>query len=103
MAKLTAYGTGYELHGWIEEFIMRRWQKVMVNHRFSKTSVISGVPQSSVLDSLLFILFVDNITDLLPKPVSAKRFADDLKLYSTVSAKIDLSMALNTIKCWSEL
>ena len=45
MAKLTAYGIGYELHGWIEEFLTGRWQKVMVDHHFSKTSsVISGVP-----------------------------------------------------------
>ena len=104
MTKLTAYGIGYELHGWIEEFLTGRWQKVMVDHHFSKTSsVLSGVPQGSVLGPLLFILFIDDITDLLPKPISAKLFADDLKLYSDISAKTDLSMALETIERWSEL
>ena len=107
MAKLTAYGIpgiGYEFHGWIEEFLTGRWQKVMVEHHFSKpSSVLSGIPQGSVLGPLLFIVFIDDITDFLPKPISAKLFADDLKLFSDISAKTDISMALETIKRWSEL
>ena len=76
----------------------------MVDHHFSKTSsVLSGVPQGSVLGPLLFILFIDDITDLLPKPISAKLFADDLKLYSEISARTDPSMAFENIERWSEL
>ena len=55
---------------------------------------------------LFFILFIDDISDLLPKPVPAKLFADDLKIFQIfkdISAKIDLSMALKTIERWSEL
>ena len=100
MAKLIAYGIGYELHGWIEEFLPGRWQKVMVDHHhFSKTSsVLSGVPQGSVLGPLLFNSFIDDITDLLPRPISAELLGDDLKLYSDISAETDLSMALETIE-----
>jgi ribonuclease P/MRP protein subunit RPP40 len=103
LAKLTAYGIGYELHAWIGEFLVGRQQKVVVDHHFSKTiPVRSGVPQGSVLGPLLFLLFINDIFDSLPKPVTAQLFADDVKLYSSVTSKIDLVQALKNVENWSE-
>ena len=44
-------------------------------------SVFSEVPQGSVLHSLLFFLYVNNIPDLVHSKI--KNFADDIKIYTT--------------------
>ena len=107
LAKLTSYGIGYELHAWIAEFLAGRQQRVFVNSYFSKfVPVISGVPQGSVLGPLLFLIFINDIFDNLPQPVTAKLFADDVKLYSSVSANIDSShliTALKSLENWADI
>ena len=40
----------------------------------------SGVPQGSVIGTLLFLLFVNDIAELFVDPISCKLFADDVKL-----------------------
>ena len=107
LAKLTSYGIGYELHAWIAEFLAGRQQRVFVNSYFSKfVPVISGVPQGSVLRPLLFLILINDIFDNLPQPVTAKLFADDVKLYSSVSANIDSShliTALKSLENWADI
>ena len=51
-------------------------------HLSTSVNVISGVPQGSVIGPILFILFVNDIVDILPDSVHCKLFADDIKLYS---------------------
>ena len=51
--------------------------------------VDSGIPQGSVLGPLLFILYVNDIPDLVSSKV--KMFADDIKNYMQITSFSDLS------------
>ena len=46
---------------------------------------VNCVPQSSVLGNVLFVIFVTEICNLLPPNFSLKLFADDVKLYYTIT------------------
>ena len=50
--------------------------------------VISGVPQRMVLGPLLFLLYVNNLPDLVSSAV--KMFADDTKPYRSVCQASDV-------------
>ena len=50
-------------------------------------SVISGVPQNSVLGTVLFIIFVNDITCCMSDNVNVKLFADDAKTYAVINGQ----------------
>ena len=60
--------------------------------------------QGSVLEPLLFVLFIDDVTHLLDAPATCQLYTDDLKLYSTVELGNHNSIAssLLKLKLWSE-
>jgi hypothetical protein len=73
------------------------------NHHSSVCSVSSGVPQGSVLGPLLFNLFINDISDNFQN-VSAKLFADDIKLYSELchpAAVTNFQAHLDLICSWA--
>lgn len=106
LAKLACYGIGQILLSWIRSFLSNRYQYVKVDKSYSSIlPVMSGVPQGSVLGPVLFILYVNDINVLAPVGVTIKLFADDTKLYTTLSDRIPathLQSCLSAIFEWSE-
>ncbi len=107
LLKLECYGITGKLLDWIRSFLANRSQRVTINGKFSCFScVISGVPQGSVIGPLLFLLFINDIVDMLiPCGVTVKLFADDLKMYVPVSRDPNVISpmveALSTLENWS--
>ena len=101
--ELKAYGIGGNLLAWITDFLQQRTMKVMVRGHFSSwAEVTSGVPQGSVLGPLLFILYVNDIPEIISSPVSL--FADDTKLWRTIVTESDgeiLQRDLVSLDQWS--
>jgi len=82
--KLQTFGTNGLLLKWITAFLHSRSQCVVVENRYSAWSkVIRCVLQGSVLGPMLFILFINDISNITVNGLLAKLYADDLKLYTS--------------------
>lgn len=107
VAKLRSYGVSEMILRWIDAFLSNRFQYVCIDSCVSGLcSVISGVPQGSVLGPVLFIVYVNDISDCIVPNVTVKLFADDTKLYTVISKNIDncaqLQLCLDSIASWAE-
>ena len=83
--KLQKAGISGHVLNWIESFLSNRKQRVNINGTYSNwKNVDSGVPQGSVLGPVLFILFINDVPNIL-KSCACSIFADDTKLKSTAN------------------
>jgi hypothetical protein len=107
LKKLKYYGIVGNYYNWIENFLKDRKQTVYSNNCFSyNTTVVSGVPQGSVLGPLLFVLYINDLSDIVDSNSVILTFADDTKLISKISSVSDknkLQHNLNHIINWSKL
>jgi hypothetical protein len=61
---------------------------VVLNSQSSSwTEVINGIPQGSVLGSILFTIYINGLPDTLENMI--KLFADDTKVFATVNNEED--------------
>ena len=88
----------------ISEFLSNSLQRVVLNGQNSSwTNVHAGVPQGSILGPLLFLIYINDLSDNLTS--NAKLFADDTSLFSVVhdvntSAK-ELNDDLKKVNDWA--
>ena len=104
ISKLENYGIIGNLLLWFKDYLSNRHQKVFINGVYSSEKPISaGVPQGSVLGPLLFLIYINDITDNLTG--MARLFADDtsLSFSSTNLALIEkvVNNDLFTLKEWA--
>ena len=106
MTKLKLYGLSNEYLLWIKDFLTGRRQAVFINGCYSYEAMVrSGVPQGSVLGPLLFIIFINDLSNHINYS-SLLTFADDTKIVLPVSSALDtqlLQKDLDSIISWSNL
>ena len=104
MTKLQAYGIGGKMLDWVKDFLTHRRQRVSINGSLSQwLAVLSGIPQGSVLGPVLFILYINDLPDLVKN--FTMLFADDTKIYSVVNNERDrnsLQDDINKLIAWSD-
>ncbi|MCP4492873.1 MAG: hypothetical protein GY820_37060, partial [Gammaproteobacteria bacterium] len=102
--KLQAYGIRGTLLFWLSAFLSNRFQRVKLRNTYSSwLPVTSGVPQGSVLGPTLFLLFVNDLPDIVESGVIIKLFADDLKIYAPSSLVSCLRSSLRSLESWTLL
>ena len=101
--KLTQNGISGNLLNLMEDFLKER-KRVVLNGQFSTRKNINVVvPQGSVLGPLLFLIYINDLTEGLTTNV--KLFADDTSLFSVVhdtqTSANDLNKDLKIINNWA--
>ena len=103
--KLRAYGIDGQLLNVIISFLSNRTQRVVLPAGASSfLPVTSGVPQGSVLGPLLFLLYINDVSDLFTSSTKIKLYADDIKIYLEIDCDCDilqLQNDINLLSTWS--
>ena len=102
--KLKSHGMGNSIINWIEQWLTDRRQRVVVDGEVSSwKSVLSGVPQGSVLGPILFLVYIDDLEEGVTGNILT--FADDTKLFrktKEIGDKRKLQDYIGKLVKWSE-
>ena len=102
--KLTQNGISGNLLNLLEDFLKERKQRAVLNGQVSTwKNINAGVPQGSILGPLLFLIYINDLTEGMMTNV--KLFADDTSLFSVVhgtqTSANDLNKDLEIINNWA--
>ena len=102
--KLNQFGVSGKLLILIQSFLNDRKQRTVLNGKTSTWGNVSaGVPQGSILGPLLFLIYINDLTDGLR--CNVKLFADDTSIFTVVhdphTAALDINHDLNLIELWA--
>ncbi len=103
LKKIEGYGIHVSALNWIRDFLTNRLQQVTVCGEVSSwKKVTSGIPQGSVLGPLLFVIYINDLPDVVSSQPYI--FADDTKIFRIINGEIDekiLQDDLKQLEKWS--
>ena len=96
IAKLKTYGVQGHALQWLISYLSGRKQVCKINNEISNTANITcGVPQGSNLGPLLFLVYINDLSDCLTS-TKASMFADDTNISCCGGSSVEVEQKLNT-------
>ena len=103
--KLQSYSICGNLLNWLSSYLNGRLQRVAFDGELSAwRHVSSGVPQGSILGPLLFVLYINDMSECL-NHANLSLYADDSKLFMSIAEMSDcvrLQRDINQVVKWTE-
>ena len=107
LAKCKGLGIDGKILAWIERWLVGRRQRVIINGKSSAwQEVSSGVPQGSILGPLLFLVFINDIDNVINGKGVISKFADDTKVLVPIRNEedaIEMQNIIHRLETWSNL
>jgi len=101
LQKLSSYGIGSCTHHWIQTWLTQRSQVLLDGECSLPASVLSGVPQGTVLGPLMFLIYINDISEQVSSPLHL--FTDDCLLYRVIHNKADAQRLQLISTQWGEI
>ena len=107
LLKVRRSGIGGKMFTWIKSFLYKRSARVALDNQLSvSVKMREGVPQGGVISPLLFLIYINDITNAIPRHVSNSLYADDLALWSTaehaITATYRIQKTVEQIQVWTD-
>jgi len=103
--KLQKYGIHGNLLSWFTSYLSDRRQRVLIEGQSSPwLPVLSGVPQGSILGPALFLLYINDMPNVLNSDTEMALYADDSKCFRQIRSVSDcmkLQSDLDSLFRWS--
>ena len=107
LLKVRECGISGKMFSWIKSYLHERSARVVLDDFYSiSVKMREGVPQGGVISAILFLIYINDITTVIPRNVSNTLHADDLAIWteaeylSTAAYKIQRSV--DQIHQWTE-
>ena len=97
------YGISGTCLSWLRSYLSNRRQSVAIANRISPTKELHyGVPQGSVLDPILFVLYIQPLFSLIKRhSLSVQLFADDIQIETSIHSVIySVKICISDVKYW---
>jgi hypothetical protein len=106
LAKLKSFGINDMLFTWFSDYLSNRRQRVVIDGKTSGwLPVTSGVPQGSILGPLMFLLYINDLPDVISEDTLCGIFADDTKIARHIQNEEDkqhLQRDIDALKRWGD-
>ena len=104
--KMKQCGVAGRMYKWICQYLHNRKGRVKIGNQHSRKRLLEqGVPQGGVLSPTLFLIFIKDIIDDMPRKVHGAIYADDLVLWcsedNVSTANYRLKEALKILERWT--
>ena len=108
LMKAYRYGIRGNMGRFLQNYLKERFFRVRVGHQLSdRFRQKDGVPQGGVLSVALFALMINDVVDVLPRPIGRSLFVDDLAIWaassSTRAMERQLQLAVARLEQWASI